>query len=114
MTEGQRFIFFFATWVCLGIASAILLWRGSPDTKMKWYPRIVVLAGVLFIAFVYWVSPDLAVLYFLAPITILITILNLKTTRFCPRCGAYSQNLGALLRVNYCRKCGYEFSKPKE
>jgi len=112
VAEGQRFFVFFSTWVCLGTATAILIWRGSPDTKRTWFPRITLLTGVLFIGFVYWLMPAVQVLYILVPITALITVLNFKTTRFCPKCGTYSQNFGRLFRVNYCRKCGYEFSKP--
>jgi len=107
MTEGQRFFVFFCTWVVLAISSGLLLWLGAPDVKRTWYPRLIVLAGVLFVAFVYWLTPVTQVLFMVIPVVLLIAILNLKISKFCPQCGAFFQDIGPLARSNYCRKCGH-------
>lgn len=113
MTEGERFFVFFGVWIALGIASVVLLLRGSPEIKRQWFPRITIFAGVLFVAFIYWIAPVLEVLYLAIPAVALITYLNLKIMKFCPRCGAYYQTLGRLYRVNFCHKCGFALSNPQ-
>lgn len=112
MTEGQRFFVFFGVWVLLGIGSAALLWFGSLEFKRTWYPRLIVIAGVLFVGFVYWLVPVKQVLVVVIPAATLITLLNLKISKFCPQCGAFFQEFGFFFRSNYCRKCGHELSKP--
>lgn len=106
MTTGQRFQIFFAVWVALGVVTALVMWRASPRTKKLWFDRLAILAGVLFVAFSYWLTPVAGILYFLVPAVALVTFANLKISKFCPTCGAYYQNLGPLYRTNYCRKCG--------
>ena len=110
MTEHDRFSVFFVVWLAAGAASAIFLWRGSPEAKRTWFPRIQVAAGMAFVLFVYWVTPGQAVLVILLPAVALITFLNVRFTKFCPNCGAYHQGFGALYRVNFSRKCGSPLS----
>jgi hypothetical protein len=111
MTEGQRFFVFFGVWVLLGVGSGALLWFGSVELKRRWYPRLTVTAGVLFVSFVYWLMPVKQVLFVVIPAVTLITLLNLKTSKFCPQCGAFFQDFGSFFRSNYCRKCGHQLSK---
>jgi hypothetical protein len=111
MADGERFAIFACVWVSLGVALGVLFWRGSAERKRMWFPRLTVLAGALFIAFTYWISPVAEALYVVVPVTALITYLNLKTTKFCPKCGAYYQTFGALYRANYCRRCGFELPR---
>jgi hypothetical protein len=110
VSEGERFTVFLCIWVGLGILLAVLVWRGSLEAKRKWFPRMTILAGLLFTGFVYWISPAAEVLYVAVPVVALITFLNLKTTKFCSKCGAYYQDFGAVYRPNYCRKCGQDLS----
>jgi hypothetical protein len=108
VTTGQRFQIFFAVWVALGVTTALVMWRAPPRTNKRWFDRLAVLAGVLFLAFSYWLTPVAGMLYFLVPAVALVILANLTISKFCPNCGAYYQNLGPLYRSNYCRKCGLD------
>jgi hypothetical protein len=106
MTEQDRAFVFLGVLVVLGAVNGAFMWRGSPGAKRAWFPRITILAGVLFAAGTYWVMRHAPTLYFLVPVTVLITLVNLKATKFCAQCGAYNQSFGPFHRVNFCRKCG--------
>jgi hypothetical protein len=110
MTEQDRFFVFFGVWMMLSVANGLFLWRGSVEAKRTWFPRLAILAGILFVAFAYWVAPYPPILSVLVPATALITLLNLKGTKFCPRCGAYHCSFGPFYKVSFCRKCGTELS----
>jgi len=110
LTEQDRFFVFFGVWVALGLASALFIWRGSPEAKRAWFPRLSVLTGVLFVSFAYWVMPHPPVLYLLIPATAFITFLNIRSTKFCAKCGAYHQSFDWFYKVSFCRKCGSERS----
>jgi hypothetical protein len=106
VTEQERFGVFFAVWVVLGIGSGLFMWRASPEAKREWFPRFSILAGVLFVGFVYWVMPFPHILYFVVPATFLITVLNIRGTHFCGACGAFHQSAFGIGAANLCRKCG--------
>jgi hypothetical protein len=46
----------------------------------------------------------------LVPATALITVLNIKLTKFCAQCGAYHQSFPPFYKVSFCRKCGKELA----
>ena len=84
----------------LAVAYVVFYMTASPDLKRKAWPYQVVGAGLLFLMFVSLLMGVNGFLFFVLPVG-LISFLNLKTVRFCPKCGAYNQ--GWISR--FCIKC---------
>ena len=108
MTTGERLLVFLGVWIAL-----LLLWlvahsRASVEIKLRWYPRFVVLAGVLFVGLTYWATRLPESLYFSVPASALFAFLNIKLAKFCPRCGY--RNLAWGRTVKHCHRCGLESS----
>lgn len=114
---------FFGTWIVLGIVSFVLFFVGKNTAlKRRWWPRFILLVGVLFIVFstllavigskTWW---SLGVLFITVPAVTLISYLNLKMTKFCDKCGATLINSNWLSALRFCSKCGAELdTKPSD
>lgn len=95
-----------AAWIALMVASFFLFYvNKNVRFKKKWFPRFVVLIGVLFIAFVVWMGAPLAVLFFMVPV-IALTFLNIRMTSFFDNCGRTITNQMFFSKPEYCAKCG--------
>jgi hypothetical protein len=112
---------FFGTWVVLGVAGFLFFYLGRDAAlKRRWFPRFVVLGGVLFVFFATTLSvlssrsPEgLGVLVLVVPAVLLISWLNIKHTKFCDECGAMTINQNWFASMRYCPRCGASFdSKP--
>jgi hypothetical protein len=108
MSDGERFLVFFVVWVGLAVLGVVGQSRASPETKVRWYPRYIGLAGALFVALTYWATRIPESLYFTVPAAVLFTFLNIKLANFCRRCGYRNMLWGR--GVDYCYKCGLELS----
>ena len=106
MKEPQVFPVFMTVWVILGIAGAVIHWKGSFDTKRRWHPRFVVGAGLLFVGFTWFAMPVAPVRIAVLPAAALITWLNLRFTKFCAACGATQYNRIPWSPMRFCSKCG--------
>jgi hypothetical protein len=104
---------FVVTWVGLMVGSWVAVCRMTPAAKQRWYPRSVILSGVVFVGFVTLLnvtkSPSLSslsVLLEVVPATALIAYVNLRFTTICGECGAirYEQSWGD--RARFCTRCG--------
>ncbi len=116
---------FIGTWVVLMIGGFFLLHLGKDAAfKRKWFPRYVILGGVLFVAFSTAISTAMfapsrtphvfTMLAFMVPMVVLISYLNIKMTRFCDQCGLTIYNQTWLHRMKFCSSCGAELdAKPK-
>ena len=113
---------FVGTWIVLGVAGFFFFYVGrNVAFKRKWFPRFIVLAGVLFVLFSTTLMVlssrslgTLGILVLVIPATALISYLNIKFTKFCDKCGVtiYAQNWFVPMRL--CSKCGAELNpKPK-
>ena len=113
---------FLGTWVVLGVGSFVVFVLGKDAAfKRRWFPRIVILVGVLFVLFSSaimvsdgQISQLPAMLILILPMICLISYLNMRFTKFCGNCGKtlYSQNWFAPLI--YCSACGAKIdTKPK-
>lgn len=102
--DGKFFPIFFVCWLLLGIGSAIFLRSATYEIKKRWYPRFTIAAGVVFLGFIA-LSGAGPFLVIAVPAVTLITYLNIRSTRFCPKCGKtlYQQGWS---RPNFCSKCG--------
>jgi hypothetical protein len=113
---------FFGTWIVLGVTGFFLFYVGrNVAFKRKWFPRFIILVGVLFVVFTTTIMVSssrslgaLGILVILIPATAFISYLNIKFTKFCDKCGVtiHSQNWFAPIR--FCSKCGALLdAKPK-
>lgn len=98
------FAIFFVVWILLGIGSWLFYRTASYETKKFSHPFMVIAFGIIFAGFVEWSSDGKVPLFFLAAI-VLITVLNIRNIRFCPRCNATLYNQG-FSRPRFCSKCG--------
>ncbi len=118
---GIVFACFLATWIVLGIGGFIAFYlRRDVAFKRRWFPRYVILAGVLFVffstTFMVLDSRSLQTLWmlvFVVPMVVLITYLNLKFTRFCEKCGATVFDYNWISPMRFCSKCGAELITAK-
>jgi NADH pyrophosphatase NudC (nudix superfamily) len=76
------------------------------EAKRVWFPRFTIAAGVLLLAFTYWMAPVPQVFVFTTPAVALVTWLNLKLTKVCPGCGAMLQSTNWFVKMRFCQKCG--------
>lgn len=102
----RAFVLFMAWWICLGIAAAIFYWKAGYQTKKAAHPYIAVGFGLIFLGFVEWFTQGHVPLFFVVAI-LAISVLNIRMTRFCARCGATIVQRG-WSRFTYCPKCGAE------
>jgi hypothetical protein len=112
MTEVDKFYALVPLWIAVGIASGILFYKGSYEVKRKWAPRFIVCSSLLFLGFIYWVFGAGKNLVFPALAVALITIINIRTLSFCPKCAAFQKPVGLFTKAQYCAKCGHEIEKP--
>lgn len=109
---------FFGVWFVLGTVAVVLFYFGTDVTlKRRWYPRFVILSGILFGTFAssFFVikSPSLGgagILVLVIPVVAFVSYLNIKLVKFCDKCGAmlYSQNPFASMK--FCSRCGAELN----
>jgi hypothetical protein len=107
VTPEEIFPIFFGTWVVLGAISFAIFFLGKNATlKRKLWPPFVIGAGILFVVFGYFMGFRGSTLYFIVPAVAVISILNLRATRFCDDCGKTIINQNFLAKPEFCSKCG--------
>jgi hypothetical protein len=111
MTPADKFNAFLPLWIAAAAGTWLLFSRGSYQTKRKWAPPFVVVAGLLFMGFIYWEVGASRNFYFAAPVVAVITIVNVRRLRFCPNCGAFQTPNGLFTKVRYCSKCGHDLEE---
>ena len=114
--KQQVFQAFFAFWIVLGVSS-FLFFQLNRDSKLKKrvLPFFVVGVGVIFGTFAAWMSDwQPFVLAFFLPMVALITVLNLRTTKFCPSCGRTLYRQPVFAKASFCSHCGSSLEEKKE
>ncbi len=114
-------VLFVATWVVLGVTGFIVFFLSRDAAfKRKWFPRYIVLTGVLFVLFVSAMTvagsnsfASLWMLVFVVPALTLICYLNLKFTKFCGKCGATIVDHNWFSPTRFCSKCGAKLDSGK-
>lgn len=107
MSQEVVFQIFFATWVVIGIVGFVIFYLGKdPKRKRKILPPFVVGTGALFIGFVYLMGFRGEVFYIAVPAVALISVINIRSTKFCDACGKTIINQNFLAKTEYCSKCG--------
>jgi ribosomal protein S27AE len=106
---------FIATWVILPIVGFPASRRMNAVAKRRWCPRWIVLIGILFVFFSTTLTvlesrswSSLGILFLEVPAVILISYLNIKSTKFCDKCSATLFNHNWFTPMRFCSKCGAE------
>lgn len=102
-------IVFFVVWGILGIGNyAFLHFNRSAPLKRKAFRITIVLGGIIFCGFAYWIIgwSQPAIMLALIPAIILISCGNLRSTRFCDACGRTLWRQPIFARAAFCPRCG--------
>lgn len=107
MTPEEISPIFISVWIVLMIISFVIFFLGKDaQLKRKLFKPFVIGAGILFLGFVYSMGVELKVFYFMVPLVILISYLNIRFTKFCNSCGKIVINQMFLIPTKFCSKCG--------
>lgn len=107
MNPEEIFPIFFGTWIVLGVIGGVIFFVGKDaKLKRKLWPPFVIGTSILFIFFVYLMGFGGEVMYIMVPAVILITFLNLRSTKFCDSCGKTVINQNIISKSEFCSKCG--------
>lgn len=105
------FAIFFAIWVVLGIGSFVFFqFNKNAALKRRLWPRFVIGTSVLFIAFGWLIGFKGQQIFFVVPVLMLITVLNLRAMKFCDSCGKTIYVRPPFSTADFCPKCGVKLS----
>ena len=103
------FPIFMGVWVVLGIVStAFFFLNNNAALKRKVHPPFVIGVSILFLGFVVLMgTPREAFFYCIfVPAIALITLMNLRNTKFCDTCGKTLINQNPFARRSFARNVG--------
>ena len=110
--EHEIFPIFMGTWVVLGIISFFVFFISkNAAQKRKLFRPFAIGVGVLFCVFVFLMDAHVQVFLFMVPAVTLITVINLRVTKFCDSCGRTIINNPPWSSPKYCSHCGSELPK---
>ncbi len=104
----QVFPYFFAVWIALGALGFYFFFLNKDAAfKRKYFPWFAVSASALFLVFMWLMGFPPQTFVLMVPAAVLITVLNIRGTRFCSSCGRtiFSQGM-PWSRPDYCSSCG--------
>jgi hypothetical protein len=108
--QAERvFPIFIGVWIVLGIFSAAFFFlNNNAALKRKVHPPFVIGVSILFLCFVLLMgTPRDGFFYCIfVPGIVLITVMNLRNTRFCDTCGKTLINQNPFVRPKFCSRCG--------
>jgi hypothetical protein len=107
-----QFIAFMAVWVLLGLGSFLFFhFNRNAALKRRVWPVFIVAVGLVFGGFMYLsMGQQPQVLYLGVPAIILISFLNIRTTRFCDSCGKTLYQQPIFSRTQFCPHCGAQLT----
>jgi hypothetical protein len=114
--EGVLTACFVATWIVLAIVGFFLFYYNKDAVfKREYFPRFIVLIGVLFVFFTAAISVvstrslgSLGILIIIVPAVSVISYMNLRMIKFCNKCGATLTNTNLFAAMRFCSRCGAE------
>ena len=106
--QQQAFTVFAICWVALGIASFVFFhFNLQAALKRRVFPFFVVAVGIIFGAFLIYMTRGFSQVLFIAvPMIALITFLNIRMTRLCDSCGRTLYRQPVFTRPGFCPHCG--------
>ena len=108
---APEFIVFIVVWVILGLSSFLFFhFNRNASLKRRIWPAFIIIVGTIFGGFMYYVMgyQQPQILYPAVPAIILISFLNIRTTRFCDSCGKTLYQQPIFSRTQFCPHCGAE------
>ena len=100
VSSDQIFPIFIGVWVTLGLISFLIFFVSkNAERKKKLWAPFIILTGALFIGFSYLMGFGGQHLYIMVPMVVLISFLNIRSTKFCSACGKTNINQNLHLNV---------------
>lgn len=103
-----EFVVFMVFWIVLGVTS-FLFFQFNRNASLKrriWSPFVIII-GIIFASFVWHMSGgSREVFLFMLPAILIISVLNIRLTRFCQSCGRTLQAQPFSSAGSYCKYCG--------
>jgi hypothetical protein len=103
-----EFVVFMVFWTLLGLTSFLFFqFNRNAALKRRIWPPFIIIIGVIFASFVWYTSggrPE--VLVFMLPAVALISLLNIRLTRFCQSCGRTIRAQPFSSPGSFCKYCG--------
>ena len=97
----------FGVWFVISIgAAAFFRFNKNAELKRKAWAPLLVVASVVFVGIVWTLSRKLEVLFVVIPAVCLLTLANLRMTRFCDACGVTVRSPSPWRPAAYCPRCG--------
>ena len=103
-----EFVVFMICWTILGIASFLFFqFNRNAALKRRIWPPFIIIIGFIFGLFVWHMSGGRReVLLFMVPAIVIISLLNIRLTRFCQSCGRTLQAQPFSSAGSFCKYCG--------
>jgi len=107
------FVIYFVLWVALAVGSWLIMRRQkTPQDKKRWSDRGAILAGVFVtgsICFFIILWKQYIVLPVFVGMGVLITVLNVRNTFYCDKCGQRSLSQKWFSSASFfCPHCGHQ------
>ena len=103
----QVFPVFVGVWVMLGLFSfGFFDLNKNARLKRRFWPPFVIAVGILFVGFGLAMGIPSRLLPIVVTAVLGITLLNLRSVKFCDSCGATIMDQNPFSRARYCSKCG--------
>lgn len=108
----QGFPAFFVIWVLmgLGVSTFFSLSRNAALKRRVW-PYVSVATGLVFVGFAVTMGFPQQGLLLMVPFVALITLLNVRATKFCDACGKTVRDQNLFSPMKFCPKCGAQLPK---
>lgn len=106
-------VFFGALWL-IWAAGGLYFWFGSNAVdKRQLYPWFSGSTLILTLGLAYFVAQvPLVLMLFIAAAGVGATVLHVRATTFCPRCGRMIYRGMLVGRADYCPRCGLALDRP--
>ena len=102
------FPIWFGLWFLVSIGSSAFFRRNrSAALKRRVWAPFLVVCSVAFVGIVWVMGRRVETLYVVVPAVILLTLVNLRTVRFCDGCGATVRGTAPWRAPAYCPTCGH-------
>ena len=99
-------------WGALGLGSFLFFhFNRNAALKRRIWPAFIILVGAIFGGFMYYSGfRQPQAFYIFGPALIIISFLNIRTTRFCGSCGKTLYRQPIFSRIQFCPYCGAELT----